>query len=61
MLKKIRESKGLTQSQLASKSGVNLQMIQKYEQGVKNISNASVSTVLKLAEVLDCSVEELIK
>ena len=60
-LKRIRESKGLSQSQLSKLSGVNLQMIQKYEQGVKDINKAQVETIYKLAQALECTVEDLIK
>lgn len=61
MLKSIRKSKGLSQSQLADASGVSVRMVQKYEQGERDINKASVSTVLKLAEVLECSVEDVVK
>lgn len=59
-LKKIREAKGLSQQQLAELSGVNVRMIQKYEQGDKNITKASVSTVYKLAQALECSIYALL-
>lgn len=55
-----RKSKGLSQSQLAERSGVNVRLIQAYEQGQKNISKASVEKALKLADALDCGVRELI-
>lgn len=59
-LKWYREDKGMTQLELSEKSGVNLRMIQNYEQGVKDINKASVVTVLQLAEALDCDVYEII-
>lgn len=37
MLKKYRERAGLSQAQLAEASGVNIRMIQHYEQGDKDI------------------------
>lgn len=61
MLKEIREKKNLTQAQLSEKSGVNLRMIQKYEQGDRDISGAKVSTALALAEALGCSIYDIIK
>lgn len=59
-IKEQREKSGMTQAELSARSGVNLQMIQKYEQGVKNINNAKVITVLKLADALGCEVKDII-
>lgn len=54
-LKKKRLAAGLSQSQLAEKSDVNIRMIQHYEQGAKPIDHAQVNTVIRLAAALDCS------
>lgn len=59
-LKFFREEKGLTQQELAEKSGVSLRSIQNYEQGFKDINGAKVVTVLALAEALDCDVYNII-
>ena len=59
-LQQIRKRAGLSQSQLAEQSDVSLRMIQKYETGVKNINNASVSTVIRLAKALNVDVESLL-
>ena len=59
-LKKIREGKKLSQAQLSEASGVNLQMIQKYEQGVKDINKAQGITLHALAQALECKVEDLL-
>lgn len=59
-LKWHREDKGLTQAELAERSGVNLRMIQNYEQGFKDINKASVVTVLQLAEALGVDVYDII-
>jgi len=59
-LKSMREYKGLSQSQLAKASNVNVRMIQHYEQGIKDINKAQVLTVLRLAEALGCDVYEII-
>lgn len=59
-LKFTRECAGLSQSQLAEKSGVNLRLIQHYEQGFKDINKAACVTVLQLAEALDCDVYDII-
>lgn len=60
-LKRIRELVGLSQSKLSEASGVSVRMIQHYEQGVKDINSAAVLTVYKLAQALECTVEDLIE
>lgn len=59
-LKAEREKAGLSQSELARKSGVDVRKIQGYEQGLRNINRAAVETVLDLAEALDVSVYKII-
>lgn len=59
-LKKIRELRNLTQAELSEKSGVNIRMIQHYEQGAKDIKKGNVMTVLSLAEALGCDIREII-
>lgn len=59
-LKLMREAQGLTQKDLADKSGVNIRMIQHYEQGSKDINKATAITVAKLAIALDCNVLEIL-
>lgn len=60
-LKRLRSEAGISQSKLSELSGVNLQMIQKYEQGVKDINKAQGETLYKLAQALDCTIEDLLK
>jgi len=60
-LKTLRENRGLSQSELAGLSGVNLRSIQMYEQRVNDIDRAQVNTVYKLARVIGCSVEDLLE
>lgn len=59
-LKIMREQKLMTQAELSEKSGVNLRMIQYYEQGAKDIKKGNVMTVLSIAEVLGCSIKDII-
>lgn len=59
-LKAARKAAGLTQKQLAAKSGVKLRAIQLYEQNQLDLRRASVSSALALANTLDCSIEDLI-
>lgn len=55
-----RKEAGLSQSQLAAKSGISLRTLQHYEIGDKNIRKAAVETVLALAEALGCSINDII-
>lgn len=59
-LKEKRMQRKLSQSQLAKESGVSLRMLQKYEQGDRDIKKAQAETVYKLAKALNCKMEELI-
>lgn len=60
-LKEIREQKAITQQQLSEASGVNIRMIQYYEQGVKDINKAQAITLLKIARSLNSTIEELLE
>lgn len=60
-LKTIRENRDFSQAKLAEASGVSIRMIQYYEQGFKDINKAQAITVYKLADALDCGMEDLIE
>lgn len=60
-LKRIRENRGLSQSELAEQSGVNLRNIQMYEQRVNNIDKAQANILYKLSRVLGCDMEDLLE
>lgn len=60
-LKKLRESRGLSQSELAKESGVSLRSIQMYEQGVNDIDKAQAQTLYKLSRVIGCEIEDLLE
>lgn len=59
-LKFMREDAGMTQAELAEKSGVSLRQIQAFEMGYRDINKAQVVTALALAEALECDVYEII-
>lgn len=59
-LKRIRELRNLTQAELSEKSGVNIRMIQHYEQGTKDIRKGNVMAVLSLADALGCDIRDII-
>lgn len=60
MLKKIRESKNISQSEIAKLSGVSVQLIHLYEQKPERIKNAKLITLVKIAKALECSVLDLV-
>lgn len=60
-LKCIRTTYGCTQAELAKRSGVSLRSIQMYKQHNKDINKASAETVLSLAKVLGCAMEDLLE
>lgn len=59
-LKEMRKLCGMTQRELAEKSGVNIRQIQKYESGEYSIENMTSKTASAIAESLGITMEELI-
>ncbi len=57
-LKNVRKNKNLTQKELAAKLNLDQSTISKYE---KNIILPNIMILKKLAQVLGCSVDELLK
>ena len=60
-MRKIRESRQISQSELSKMSGVSLRSIQLYEQKVNDIDKAQAQTLYKLAHALGCSIEDLLE
>ena len=60
-LKCIRSAHGLSQAQLAKRSGIGLRSIQMYEQRNKDINRAEAGSLLKLARALGCEMEDLLE
>jgi DNA-binding transcriptional regulator YiaG len=59
-IKALREVVGLSQQQLADKSGVSIRTLQKYECGDNNPANAQAWIIIALAEALGVEPKELI-
>lgn len=59
-LKKARICKGYTQESLAELSGVNIKSIAAYEQAPIKLSNASIATVIKLANSLGVDAMDIV-
>lgn len=55
-LREIRESKGITQEELANKSGITRTTIWKLETGDDEVS--TTKTLLSLAKALECSISD---
>ncbi len=60
-LQKQRQACGYSQSQLAERAGVNIRMLQHYEQGQKPIDKAQIGTVLKLSAALECPIADILE
>lgn len=60
MLKEMRLNKNMSQAQLAMLANISLRTLQEYEQGRKDIKNAKVLTVLKLSQILDCDIKDIL-
>lgn len=60
-LKRIRTEKNITREKLGELSGVSYRMIEKYEQGIRDINKAQAETLYKIAQALKCTIEELLE
>lgn len=59
-LQKQRQAAGFSQSQLAKAAGIGVRMYQNYEQGVRDISKAQLSTLLRICLALNCKIEDVV-
>ena len=59
-LKERRQAAGLSQSQLAKKTGINIRTIQHYEQGSKIFDHARIDTILRCCIALNCKLEDIL-
>lgn len=60
-LARYREALGLSQAELADKSGIGIRIIQSYEQRNRDINKAKSETVVSLANALNCSPTDLLE
>lgn len=60
-LKRVRDAAGMSQSDLAKKSGVGIRSIQMYEQRKNDIDKAQAHTLYKLSVALGCNMEDLLE
>lgn len=59
-LQGLRQAAGMSQSQMAKKAGIKLQVYQHYEQGAKDVSRAQLSTLLKICNALGCRLSDVV-
>jgi len=59
-LKQMREARGMSQVQLAEKSGVHLRTLQYYEQGRLNFDSCKIEKIFAVALALNCDVEDIL-
>ena len=60
MLKEIRESRGMSQTDLANATGIPKRMIQAYEQGYRDINGAKLTTLVTFANALNCPINQIV-
>jgi transcriptional regulator with XRE-family HTH domain len=59
-LQGLRTNAGLTQTQLSELTGISVRVIQSYEQEAKNLNNAKLVTILKICNVLNCKLSDIL-
>lgn len=59
-LQRLRKAADLSQSQMAEAAGINPRVYQYYEQGVKDVSRAQLSTLLKICNTLGCRLSDIV-
>lgn len=60
-LKQIRKIRGITQKNLAKYCNISVKSIQAYEQGTRKLEKANKNTILKICEVLNCKISDIIE
>jgi transcriptional regulator with XRE-family HTH domain len=60
-IQKLRVAAGLSQSQLATASGISVYTIQDYEHGRRDIGGIGIRRAKALADALGCKIEDLLK
>ena len=59
-LQEVRKQRNLSQRECAEHSGINVRILQFYEQGVRDINAAKLSTLLQLCNALGCRLEDIL-
>ncbi len=59
-LQRLRKEAGLSQSQLAKLAGLNVQVLQQYERGARDLNGAKLATLLKICNALECRLADIL-
>lgn len=59
-LQRLRKAAGLSQSQFAKLTGINVQVLQQYERGARDLNGAKLVTLLKICNALECRLADII-
>lgn len=60
-LRRLRAAKGITQSELAEKSGVPIKSIQRFEQKITPIDGVKLETLCNLCLALNCGIGDILE
>ena len=60
-IKSLRESRGLTQTQLADRAGIDLRRVQRLEKGEIKAKNLTLERAVGICKALGVTPEELLK
>lgn len=60
-LKTKRLEAGLTQLQLAKQTGINIRVLQHYEQGSKKFDHARIDKILNVCIALNCKLQDIME
>ena len=60
-LQELRKVKGISQSQLAKITNINVRIIQSYEQQERPVDNAGLDKLIPLALALNCKISDLLE
>lgn len=60
-LKALRMAAGLSQAELAEKAGLNVRVLQHYEQGSKNLDHARLDILLRYCNALGCKLSAIVE
>ena len=60
-LQELRKAQGLSQSQLAKITNINIRIIQSYEQQERPVDNAGLDKLIPLALALNCKISDILE
>lgn len=60
-LQELRLARGLSQKALAERVGIDVGILQAYEQGRRNLDGAKIETLARFALILECSIPDILE